>query len=129
MNLKQEGNIIAEYEAEFTNLLNIVHKDIPIEEKKIQKFTDGLTWRIRHHLLGNLSLATYSDVINAALLHCQDHRFHLTEGKRSGESSHQGRTGGNGASGAQSTQGQRQGDQGSQQGDHKRFRSGNFRHG
>ena len=129
MSLKQEGKTVAEYEAEFTNLLNIVPDEIPTEKKKIEKFTDGLTWRIRQHLLGNLSLATYSDVVNAALLHCQDHRFHMAEGKRSGESSHQGRTGGHGASGAQTSQGQRQTEQGSQQGDNKRFRSGNYRQG
>ena len=70
MNLKQEGKTVAEYEAEFTNLLNTVPDEIPTEKKKIEKFTDGLTWRIRQHLLGNLSLATYFDVVNAALLHC-----------------------------------------------------------
>ena len=129
MSLKQEGKTVAEYEAEFTNLLNIVPDEIPTEKKKIKKFTDGLNWRIRQHLLGNLSLATYSDVVNAALLHCQDHRFHMAEGKRSGESSHQGRTGGHGASGAQTGQGQRQTEQGTQQGDNKRFRSGNYRQG
>ena len=47
MSLRQEGKTVAEYEAEFTNLLNIVPDEIPIEEKKIQKFYDGLTRRIR----------------------------------------------------------------------------------
>ena len=70
MSLKQEGKTVAEYEAEFTDLLNIVPDEIPTEDKKIQKFTDGLTRRIHQHLLGNLSLATYSNVVNAALLHC-----------------------------------------------------------
>ena len=69
MNLKQEGRTVAEYEAKFINLLNIVPDEIPTEEKKIQKFMDGLTWRICQHLLGNLSLATYFDVVNATLLH------------------------------------------------------------
>ena len=69
-------------------------------------------------MLRNLSLATYSDVVNTSLIHCQNHRFHLSEGKGSGESNHQGRTGGNGASGAQTAQSQhRQSDQSSQQGD------------
>jgi len=81
INLKQEGRTVEEYEAEFTNLLNIVSNEISTEEKKIQKFIDGLTWRIRQHLLGNLSLATYSDVLNVTLLLCYDHRFHLSEGK------------------------------------------------
>ena len=35
MNLKQEGKTVAEYEAEFTNLLNIIPDEILTEEKKI----------------------------------------------------------------------------------------------
>ena len=36
MNLKQEGKTVAEYETEFTNLLNIVPDEIPTEEKRFR---------------------------------------------------------------------------------------------
>ena len=76
LNLKQKSMTVSEYEEEFTRLLTIVSDEAPTEEKKILLFLDGLAWRIRQHLIGNLSLSTYSNVLNAALLHYQDHRFH-----------------------------------------------------
>ena len=81
LNLKLENSTVAEYEEEFPRLITIVPDEAPTEAKKILLFVDGLAWRIRQHLIGNLSLSTYMDVLNVALLHCQDHRFHLQGSK------------------------------------------------
>ena len=70
LNLKQENSTVTEYEEEFTRLLTIVPDEAPTEGKKILLFVDGLAWRIRQHLIGNLSLSTFTNVLNAALLHC-----------------------------------------------------------
>ena len=60
---------VVEYEQEFTRLLTIVPDEAPTEGKKILLFVDGLAWRIRQHLIGNLSLSTYTDVLDDALLY------------------------------------------------------------
>ena len=130
LDLKQGEKTVAEYEEEFTRLTNLVPAEVPTEERRILMFTDGLNYKIRQHLLGNLSLRTYADVLNAAMLHCQDNRFHIQGVKRGFGSSLQGKTTGGSSSGTQSGQShQRQGEQGSQTGDYaKRLRSGDSRY-
>ena len=86
---------------------------------------DGLAWKIRQHLIYNLVLVTYTDVVNAKVLHCQDHRFHVKGRKIGGEPSQEGETGGSGASGAlEQQQSSRHPVHDSRQGDQaKRFRT------
>jgi len=115
---------VADYEEEFTRLANFVPNEVSDEERKKSRFMDGLAWRIRQHLIGNPALVTYTDVVNAVLVHCQDHRFHAKGSKRVGEPSQQGKavTGGD-TSGTQQQTISQQGNQA------KKFRLCGFRPG
>ena len=73
---------VAEYEEEFTRLASFVPDEVTPEERKISKFMGGLNWRIRQHLLGNPALQTFGEVMNAALLHCQEHRLYRQVSKK-----------------------------------------------
>ena len=90
-NLVQVDRSVADYEEEFTCLANFVPNEVSDEERKKSRFMDGLAWRIRQHLIGNPALVTYTNVVNDALVHCQDHRFHAKGSKRTGEPSQLGK--------------------------------------
>lgn len=66
--MTQGDRTVAEYEEEFTRLVNFVLDVVNMEEKRIVKFLGGLDWRIRQHLLGNPVLLTFVDAMNAAFL-------------------------------------------------------------
>ena len=119
LDLKQGEKTVVEYEEEFTRLTNLVPTEVPTEERRVLMFTDGLNYKIHQHLLGNLSLRMYAYVLNAAMLHCQDNRFHNQGVKRGFGSGLQGKTIGGSSSGTQPGQShQRQVEKGSQTGDY-----------
>ena len=123
----QGDRSVADYEEEFTRLANFVPNEVSNEERKKSKFMEGLTWRIRQHLIGNPALVTYTDVVNAALLHCQDHRFHMKGNKR-GEPSQPGKVDGGSGSSASQQQTAGQIGQDSRQGNSaKKFKHGRHR--
>ena len=90
---------VAEYEEEFTRLASFVPDEVTPEERKISKFMGGLHWRIRQHLLGNPALQTFGDVMNAALLHCQEHRLYVQSSKKATVMGQEGKPQGNGIGG------------------------------
>ena len=129
--LVQGERSVAEYEEEFTRLASFVPEEVTPEERKVSKFMGGLNWRIRQHLLGNPALQTFGEVMNAALLHCQEHRLFIQNSKKASGMGQVGKPGvsGNGGGAFPSSQpaGNKQRERDPQQGDgSKRQRSGGF---
>lgn len=125
----QGDRSMADYEEEFTRLANFVPDEVSDEERKKERFMDGLVWRIRQHLVGNPALVSYTDVVNAALLHCQEYRFHVKGGRKGVEANQSDKEGGNTTSAV--SQQQTGGDYGQdfRKGNYaKRFRAGGYRH-
>ncbi|XP_059654905.1 uncharacterized protein LOC132301685 [Cornus florida] len=71
LNLQQGDRTVAEYEQEFTNLSLFALEEVNIEVKKRACFLNGLTWPIKKVILGSPAYTTYSQVVDAALQHCQ----------------------------------------------------------